>query len=108
MPVMPDSADTSLPLPPWLTGHGEDTLVDVVVVPRAPRTQIDGEHDGRLRVRLAAPPVDGAANDTLLAFLARRCDLPVRAASLMSGRTSRRKRVRLVGVRPADALARLL
>ena len=103
----PDSADSPPALPPWLTSHGADTLVDIVVVPRASLTRIDGEHDGRLRVRLAAPPVDGAANAALLDHLARRCGLPTRAASLESGQTSRRKRVRLADVGAADVLARL-
>lgn len=93
--------------PPWLTGHGDDTLVDVLVVPRASLTKTAGEHDGRLRVRLAAPPVDGAANTALLIHLARLCGLPAGAATLESGMTSRRKRVRLTGVRPASVIARL-
>lgn len=100
----PASADATPNLPPWLTTDGNDTIVAVIVVPRASRTVVDGEHDGLLRVRLAAPPVDGAANAALLEHLARLCGLPRRAASLVSGDSSRRKRVRLAGITPAAVL----
>lgn len=92
---------------PWLRADGDDTLVAVIVVPRASRTQIDGEHDGLLRVRIAAPPVEGAANAALLEHLARRCRLPRRAVTLESGDASRRKRVRLAGLSLAQAVAAL-
>src|SRR5690606_38633873 len=102
------SADAALaPRVPWLTTDGDDTIVAVIVVPRASRAQIDGEHDGLLRVRVAAPPVEGAANAALVEHLARVCRLPRRAVTLVSGDTSRRKRVRLAGVSPADVLAAL-
>jgi uncharacterized protein (TIGR00251 family) len=91
-------------LPSWLTADGNDTLVAVIVVPRASRTGVDGEHDGMLRVRLAAPPVEGAANAALLAYMAKLCGLPRQAASLASGERSRRKRVRLSGITPAAVL----
>lgn len=100
-----ESADHS-PVP-WLVADGDDTLVAVLVVPRSSRTQIDGEHDGLLRVRVAAPPVEGAANTALLEHLARRCKLPRRAVTLESGDASRRKRVRLAGFSPSQALTAL-
>ena len=68
-------------------------LVDVAVVPNAKRTEAVGLHDGALRVRLAAPPVDGAANDALVQWLARALGVPQRAVELVQGQTSRRKRL---------------
>ncbi len=68
-------------------------LVDVAVVPNAKRTEVVGLHDGALRVRLAAPPVDGAANEALQQWLARSLGLPQRAVELVQGQTSRRKRL---------------
>lgn len=76
----------------------------VRVVPRSSRTATAGEHDGALRVRVAAPPVEGAANEELVRFLARTFGVPARSVELLSGHASKLKRVRVAG---ADA-ARLL
>jgi uncharacterized protein (TIGR00251 family) len=69
----------------------------VRVVPRASRSELVGEHDGALRVRIAAPPVDGAANDELIRLLARAFTLPRKAIEITAGQTSRLKTVRVVG-----------
>ena len=69
----------------------------VRVVPRASRSSIIGEHDGALRVRVAAPPVDGAANEELVRVLARALDLPAHDIEIMSGHTSKLKQVRASG-----------
>lgn len=76
----------------------------VRVVARASRTQAAGEHDGNLRVRVAAPPVEGAANEELTRFLARALGVARRDVEILSGHASKLKRVR---VRQADP-ARLL
>lgn len=65
----------------------------VRVVPRASQSLIVGEHDGALRVRLAAPPVDGAANEELLRTLARALEVPLRSVEITSGHTSKLKGV---------------
>jgi len=70
----------------------------VQVQPRASRSRVVGEHGGYLKVQLAAPPVDGAANAALLELLADLLGVPRRQVSLVSGESSRRKRVRAVGV----------
>lgn len=70
----------------------------VRVQPRASRTTIRGEMEGALRVALAAPPVDGAANEELLRFLARLLGVPVRQVSLLAGQTSKNKIVAIAGV----------
>jgi uncharacterized protein (TIGR00251 family) len=84
-------------LPSCLTRHGERLWLAVSVVPNAKRTGADGLHDGALRVRLAAPPVDGKANDVLLHWVADELDLPRRAVALVRGQTARRKWVEIDG-----------
>jgi uncharacterized protein (TIGR00251 family) len=76
----------------------ESALVFMVrVVPRASRSSIMGEHDGALRVRLAAPPVDGAANEELMRVLARAFDVPARDVEITGGFASKLKQVRVMG-----------
>lgn len=79
----------------------------VRVVPRAARSEIVGEHDGALRVRVAAPPVEGAANEELRRTLARAFDVPARNVEIVSGQSSKTKRVRVNGA-DARALLKLL
>ena len=79
----------------------------VRATPRAGRTEIAGVRGGALVVRLAAAPVDGAANDALVAFLAETFDLPRRAVTILSGHTSRNKRVALAGIGEPEVSGRL-
>jgi len=62
-------------------------------MPNARRTEVDGLHDGALRVRLAAPPIDGRANDALVAWLAKSLGVPRRDVEVLRGEASRRKQV---------------
>ncbi len=87
-------------LPPCLTRHGECLWLAVSVVPNAKRSGADGLHDGALRVRLAAPPVEGKANEALIAWVAESLGLPRRAVSLVRGQSSRRKWLALEGPMP--------
>lgn len=64
-------------------------------MPNARRTGADGMHDGALRVRLVAPPVEGKANDALVAWLAAELGLPRRAVRVARGTASRRKAVQI-------------
>jgi len=77
----------------------------VQVAPRSSRSEIVGEHNGSLRVRLAAPPVDGAANDELIHVLARTFKVSRSAVTILSGHSSRLKQVSIKGV-SASALDR--
>ena len=70
-------------------------IVDIHVIPNASRTQSDGEHDGALRVRLHAPPVDGKANLALIAWLADTLEIAKRDVELVRGQTSKRKQLRV-------------
>ena len=78
-----------------VSAHGDGALLRVAVVPNARRTAADGLHDGALRVRLAAQPVEGQANARLLAWLAAELGCARRAVRLQRGDTSRRKMVEI-------------
>ncbi|MCY1035423.1 DUF167 domain-containing protein [Corallococcus sp. BB11-1] len=76
----------------------EGVELTVLVQPRASRTKVVGEHDGQLKIQLAAPPVDGEANAALLEFIAKKLGVPKRQVTLTAGDTSRRKRLKVQGV----------
>lgn len=71
-------------------------ILEVRVIPRAQKTAFSGERDGRMVVRLAAPPVDGAANAALIAFLAEYYQVPRSRVRIVSGERSRNKRVEIL------------
>jgi uncharacterized protein (TIGR00251 family) len=73
-------------------------VVDVHVQPRSGRTAVVGRHGAALKVRVAAPPTDGRANDATCALMARTLGVKDAAVSLVSGASSRTKRVRVEGV----------
>jgi hypothetical protein len=85
------------------TSVKNDTLIfRVRVVPRASRSEIVGEYNGALRVRLAAPPVDGAANEELIQTIAQAFGLPRNAVQIASGHASRDKQVAVSGVSESE------
>lgn len=88
-----------------LTVQGDRVTLEVHVVPRASKSAIVGVHDGRLKVSLDAPPVDGAANAALVAYLAKALKLPKRAVEIVRGETSRQKLVAIEGASEADIRA---
>ena len=77
------------------------------MIPRAGRSGFAGLREGALLVKLAAAPVDGAANDELIALLAKTLKSPKRDISLVSGERSRTKRIRIAGMDRDEAIARL-
>ena len=77
----------------------------VRVQPRASSTALAGVHAGALKVRLSAPPVDGAANEALVDFLAARLGVPRRAVRIVAGATARTKMVEVDGVDEAEVRA---
>lgn len=79
----------------------------VRVIPRARRTEIAGRRGDALLIRLAAPPVDGAANEALLAFLADRLGVPRRRVALRRGAATRDKVVDVEGMSEAEVIRRL-
>jgi hypothetical protein len=82
---------------------GDEVLLEVLVVPRASRTERAGrDADGRLRVRLAAAPVDGKANRELLKFLAGELGVPAGRLRVSRGEASRRKTIAVRGLSRAE------
>ena len=111
MPMLPPIGDASMSEPavdaaawPCLRVVASGSVLDISVVPAAKRTEIVGLHDGALRLRLAAPPVDGKANDALLAWLATELQCARRDVRLLRGASARRKQV-AIDVAPARVAA---
>lgn len=67
----------------------------VRVVPRASRSEVIGEHDGALKVRIASPPVDGAANDELIRLFSKKFGVSKGDIEIVSGQTSKNKRIKI-------------
>ena len=86
--------------PAWLRHNGKWTTLTLHIQPGAKRTEIAGAHGDALKIRLAAPPVDGKANAALLEFLAERLRLPKSEVLLISGHGSRRKIVEIREIIP--------
>jgi uncharacterized protein (TIGR00251 family) len=82
--------------------------LEIRVIPRAGRSGFAGLRDGVLVARLAAAPVDGAANDELIALLAKALKIPKRDITIVSGERARLKRVRIDGIERERALAILV
>jgi uncharacterized protein (TIGR00251 family) len=80
--------------------HDRSLTFAVRVTARASRSEIAGEHNGALRVRIAAPPVEGAANRELTKLLAKTFKLPQSAVEIIAGNNSKNKTIRIHG---ADA-----
>jgi uncharacterized protein len=72
-------------------------LINVRVIPRSSKNSITWEQ-GILKVRLTAPPVDGAANEALIALLAEQLDVPKRQVTIVRGSTGRQKTVEIAGI----------
>jgi len=77
-------------------------IFPVRVAPRASRDAIEGEHQGALKVRLTAPPVEDRANEALVRLLAARLNVPKSAVRIVAGEKSRLKRVEISGVSRAQ------
>ena len=91
----------------WLRQGERQTTLTLHIQPGAKKTEVAGEHGDALKIRLAAPPVDGKANAALIAFVADRLGVAKSAVSLKSGQTSRRRVLEVTGA-PADTAQRLL
>lgn len=73
----------------------DDIVLELHVQPGAKRTEFAGMHGARRKVRLAAPPVDGRANEALIEFIAAQYGVPRRNVTIEAGERSRQKRVRV-------------
>lgn len=95
--------------PNWYDVRGADLLLHLRIQPRASREGIDGVREGRLRVRVSSPPIDGAANERLVRVLAQVLDVPRTSITLTRGEKSRDKDLTVHGVaaRASELVARL-
>lgn len=84
--------------------EGGSLVFAVRVVPRASKTAVAGEYDGALKVRVAAPPVEGAANAELTRFLAKRLGVSAGSVEIVGGHTSKTKVLRASGAKAEDLL----
>ncbi|MBU1426316.1 MAG: YggU family protein [Gammaproteobacteria bacterium] len=81
----------------WYRRNGEVLTLTLHVQPGAKRTEVAGLHGEALKIRLAAPPIEGRANEALLKFIANTFDVPLRQVELKQGGQSRHKVVAITG-----------
>jgi uncharacterized protein (TIGR00251 family) len=91
-----------------ITGTERGVTFAVRVSPRASKDEIVGIHGDALKVRVTAPPVEGRANEALVAFLADQLGVRKGQVEIVAGATSRRKTIRVVGLWPQEVGERLL
>jgi len=91
----------------WLRSDGAAVVLKLHVQPGASKTEVAGLHGEALKIRLAAPPIDGRANECLIGFLAETMGIAKRNIELVGGATSREKRVRVEGVDAQTVRSRL-
>jgi len=77
-------------------------IFDVRVVPRASKSEIVGELNGALKIKLKSPPVDGAANAELIKILAKKFGVAKSAVGILNGQTSKQKQIRISGINHKD------
>jgi uncharacterized protein (TIGR00251 family) len=94
-------------LPVWIEPTSSGVVLRVLVAPRSATTKVLGLHDGMVKVALTAPPVDGAANKALIAFLAKMLGVSKSSVTIIAGETSRKKSVSVEGIGPEEATRRL-
>jgi uncharacterized protein (TIGR00251 family) len=95
-------------LPPCFSPHPEGSRLLIWAQPRSSRSEAAGLHDGRLKIRVAAPPVEDEANQELRRFLARSLRVPASSVRLVAGHRGKRKELVVLGVSPAELRCRLL
>lgn len=93
--------------PPLCADTDGGIILTLHIQPRASKNEVCGIQDNALKIRLTSPPVDGAANKLCREFLAERFDVAKSAVEIISGETSRHKRVRIGGKDPAQLRRRL-
>ena len=81
--------------------------ISIYIQPRASKTEVAGMHDGLIKIRIASPPVDDAANRALVGFIAERLGIAKRQITIIAGRTGRRKVLDIDGMTLAQITAAL-
>jgi uncharacterized protein (TIGR00251 family) len=94
----------------WIKPQGDAVSLSLVIQPRASKNEIVGEFGNptRLKIRITAPPVDSAANEAIIAFLAEKLGVPKRSLEILRGQTGKQKTVLCRGTTLCEALSRLV
>lgn len=92
----PEPASSALPV--WLKATADGVEITLYVQPGAKKSEVAGERDGALKLRINAPPVEGKANAAVIAFVAERCGVAKNRVALIAGELNRHKRVAVQGV----------
>lgn len=95
-------------MPAWLQTDGTAVILNLHIQPGAKNPGVVGPHGAALKIRLAAPPVDGKANAALLAFIAAKVGVGGTAVELVSGPAARTKRIRITGSAADSIVAALI
>jgi len=90
-----------------ITSTASGVCLEVQVQPRSSRNQVVGEQDGRLKIKLTAPPVEGEANQALINFLAQELGIPKKDIKLLKGESSRHKLIAINGLNEQELEERL-
>ena len=96
-----------MPLPPYLRSEPDGVWLSIKVQPRASANEIGGVMGNELRVKVTAPPVDSAANEALVGFLAQTLGCARNKVELIRGQTSRHKIIRVRGMTAEDVVKRI-
>ena len=99
--------DGRAPLPGFLRAQPDGTLLSVKLQPRASANEICAPLGNELKIKVTAPPVDAAANEALVKFLAEKLDCSRGRVELIRGHTSRHKTIKLHGFKPEDILQKI-
>ena len=97
-------------LPAWLAevkASENCFIIALYCQPGAKNTEVQGEHDGRLKIRLAAPPIEGKANEALIQWLSKTLEIKRSQIELLAGDLSRLKRVKINGLTVQELFAKL-
>ena len=94
-------------MPPFLRAQPDGLLLSVKLQPRASANEIGEALGNELRIKVTAPPVDAAANEALMKLLAQQLNCPRNRVDIVRGHTSRHKVIKLYGIAPEDATAKL-
>lgn len=94
--------------PPFVQDSGEGTILQVRVQPNASRDEVAGVLDGRLRIRLTSPPVEGAANKACIRFLSKRLGIAKTRISILRGEHTRNKVIGIGGMKGEGVRKKLL
>jgi len=87
----------------WINEKGDSVELSIYVQPRSSQNSISGLFDDKIKIKLTSPPVDGAANELLIKFLAKKFSIAKSKICILSGEKSRNKVLRFLGLSEKEA-----